>query len=117
MTPRSNLVHFWFGLAFLALVARHGLIVICNMNLPDSKWNIADLFLTEFGRRWLILKTGSGQTHIFHRRLPLSGLPIVSIRSSKGLTKNVRNRGLMRVSFDGCMVGIVNKDGTPIKKP
>lgn len=24
---------------------------------------------------------------------------------------------LMRISFDGCMAGIVDRDGTPIKKP
>ena len=49
-----SLVLSWSGLAFHALVALHAHMWTCNMNQPNSKLNIIDMFLKTFGHQWLI---------------------------------------------------------------
>ena len=53
-----NIVQFWFGLVFHALVAQHGHMWTCNMNQPNWKLNTIedtiDMFLRRFGHQWSI---------------------------------------------------------------
>ena len=82
-------VQVWCGSAFLALVAQHGLMSICNMNPPDRKWKIAGWSLKEYSHQALTSWTWSDT---FHQRLRLtSGLHIVSIGSLKVLRSYTAN--------------------------
>ena len=83
-----NRVLFWFGSAFLALVAQHGHMWTCNTNQPNSKLNITDMFLRRYGHQWSILLT---LFVIWVQRLRLNGQPIVSIGSLTELRSFVGN--------------------------
>ena len=83
-----SLVLSWFGLASHALVAQHGHMWTCNMNQPNSKLNIIDMYVKRFGHQWLI----SSILFVFWiRRLLFSGLPIASTGRLTELRNFVEN--------------------------
>ena len=85
------------------------------MNLLNSKWNITDMFLKSFGLPFMI----DFLNLIRHLK------PIIAIEwpahciywKFQRVEKLCEKHQLMRFTFDGCMVGIVDKDNNPIKKP
>ena len=84
------------------------------MNLPNSKWNITDMV---FEKIW--------SSMIDFMNLIRHLKPIIAIEwpahcvywKFQRVEMFCEKHQLMRFTFDGCMVGIVDKDDNPITKP